>query len=218
MNDIINKKYNFLTIVSIGEKPHYVIAKCECGNTKSYYLYNIISGHTKSCGCFLNPYKKHGKTSDPLYKRWVDIKKRCFNEKSQAYYNYGGRGIIVCKEWDIDFMSFYKWAISNGWDEKLQIDRIDNNGNYEPSNCRFVSREVNCNNRRVSRFITYNGITKTMSEWARDYKISPLILCTRLNNNWEIEDALNFPIKKRGGCYNRYSLLKSINEQQQPEE
>lgn len=90
---------------------------------------------------------KHGLTGHPLYSVWNGMKRRCTNNKDQAYYNYGGRGISVCDEWH-GFLPFYNWAINNGWEKGLTIDRKENDGNYEPDNCRFVTRLVQASNRR----------------------------------------------------------------------
>jgi len=91
--------------------------------------------------------KMHGKSKTKIYHVWSGMLRRCNNPKSKAYKNYGGRGIAVCSEWH-DFLVFKKWALSHGYDESLQIDRINNDGNYEPSNCRFVTRSINHQNRR----------------------------------------------------------------------
>jgi hypothetical protein len=95
-----------------------------------------------------------------MYKKWHDMKQRCFNPKNRAYKNYGGRGVTVCEEWNKSFKSFMEWSIANGYDDELQIDRIDNNGNYEPSNCRYVSAYMNTHNRRVSKPQTIDEVLK----------------------------------------------------------
>lgn len=213
VGELLNKRINRLTIISEGGKKWSVLAKCNCGNIKEYYVYNIINGHAKSCGCLANAVlverlTTHGRSKDPLYRLWCDIKKRCYNKACNAYKDYGGRGIKMSDEWVNNFITFYNWALSNGYIKGLEIDRIENDGDYESSNCRFVSRIINANNKRTNRKICFNGENKTIAQLAREYNISPLALCTRLNNNWSISDALTYPVRKRGGCYNRYSLLK----------
>ena len=94
---------------------------------------------------------KHGLSKDPLYSRWKTMKQRCYNPKCKSYKNYGGRGIQVCQEWKNDFLAFYNWAINNGYQKELEIDRKDNDGNYTPENCRFVTRSKNNKNRRKKR-------------------------------------------------------------------
>lgn len=101
-----------------------------------------------------------------LYWCWKAIKQRCLNPKCHAYYNYGGRGITVCDEW-MDFEPFLAWALDSGWEKGLDIDRIDNDGDYRPENCRFVTRSENINNRRVSVLITVGGTTRTSAQWGR---------------------------------------------------
>jgi len=208
IQELIGERINLLTILNLGLKKHYVVAKCECGIVKEYYIYNILSHHTRSCGCLEDKLFKersitHGMSKHPIYKLWVDIKKRCFNEKSEAYKNYGGRGIVMCDEWKNDFMIFYDWAINNGYVKGLEIDRENNDLGYCASNCRFVDRIVNANNTRKNKYITFNSETKTLSQWARAYNISPLVLYTRVKNNWDMLDALTIPVSKRGGN-NRY--------------
>ena len=124
---------------------------------------------------------------------------RCYYPSTNGYQNYGGRGIKMCSEWINNPQSFYDWAINNGYQEGLSIDRIDVNGNYEPSNCRWVTKEVQDNNRRNNRKITYNGETKTLSQWCKKYNINIVTLSDRLKAGLSIEEALNKPVIKSGG-------------------
>ena len=101
-----------------------------------------------------------------LYWCWKAIKQRCLNPQCRVYHNYGGRGITVCDEW-LDFEPFLAWALSAGWKDGLEIDRINNDGNYSPDNCRFVTRMVNDNNKRTNTFISVDGETRTLSQWSR---------------------------------------------------
>lgn len=124
---------------------------------------------------------------------------RCYYPTTNGYQRYGGRGIKMCDEWIKNPDSFYDWSINNGYKEGLTIDRIDVNGNYEPSNCRWVTKELQDNNRRTNRKITYKGETKTLSQWSREYNINIVTLSDRLKSGLCIEEALNKPVIKSGG-------------------
>lgn len=118
------------------------------------------------------------------------MKKRCYTVTDKAYPNYGGRGITICNEWREEFLEFYKWAMSSGYKEKLSIDRIDNNGNYEPQNCRWVSDKSQNNNRRINHFIEYEGERLTLAEWETKTGIRQETIRRRLKKGWTVKDAL----------------------------
>lgn len=136
-------------------------------------------------------------------KRLINIRHsmycRCYYPTTNGYERYGGRGIKMCDEWINNPQSFYNWAINNGYKEGLTIDRIDVNGNYEPSNCRWVTKEVQDNNRRNNRKITYKGETKTLTQWCKEYNINIVTLSDRLKSGLSFEDALKKPVIKSGG-------------------
>lgn len=132
---------------------------------------------------------KHGLYKSRLYNIWKHMKSRCNNPKDAKYHNYGGRGILVCKEWD-DFIPFYEWAISNGYRDDLEIDRTNNDGNYCPSNCRWVTRKVQCNNFSRNHLITYNGETHTMQEWSELLGVNKSTMSTRAWRGWSDEEIL----------------------------
>jgi hypothetical protein len=111
---------------------------------------------------------KHGLRRHPIFTLWANIKSRCKNQNHPKYKDYGGRGISICNEWNDDFKTFYDWCITNGWQQGLEIDRVNNNGNYEPSNCRFVTRTQNMRNTRTTVYATYNGETKPLHQWCDD--------------------------------------------------
>jgi len=151
-----NKKYGKLTIIKdlgirlySGRRQRFVLCKCECGTEKEILLNNLRSGNTKSCGC-TGGRKTHGfwQTHPSLINIWFGMRSRCYNVGNSKYRLYGGRGIAICKEWLNDKTSFCNWALQNGWEKSLTIDRIDGNGDYEPSNCRFITAKENNRNRR----------------------------------------------------------------------
>ena len=135
---------------------------------------------------------KHGKSAHPLIKILKAMKQRCINPKNKNYHNYGGRDISVCEEWK-EFVTFYNWAIENGWKKGLQIDRIDNDGNYTSENCRFVTSKENNRNRRDNVYLTAFSQTKIMIEWSEDKrcKVNKYTLYSRINRGWSHEKAIS---------------------------
>lgn len=136
-------------------KTHYGRYICKCGVIFDAIIHDVNSGKTKSCGChnmdsLIKRNIKHGKRYTRLYSKWLSIKNRCNIQSNKSFMYYGGIGIKICDEWSNDFMSFYNWAISNGYIDGLEIDRINNDGNYDPSNCRFVN---NCTNKQNTKLI-----------------------------------------------------------------
>lgn len=168
--DITGKKFGKLTALRFAYKgkrrDHYWLFRCDCGKETVAMKSAVMSGHTKSCGC-LGGVLTHGlKRSRPYY-IWTNMKTRCYNKNAKKYESYGGRGITVCDEWKNDFMAFYNWAIENGYNDGLTLDRIDNNGNYCPENCRWATPAEQSRNKRNNIFITYEGETLCLSDMAR---------------------------------------------------
>lgn len=169
----------------------YYLCKCECGNIIITSKDRLKSGRTRSCGClFKETHTKHNIRHTRIYKIWCLMKGRCYSKSSSSYYNYGARGITICKEWKENPVAFYNWAMSNGYKEGLSIDRIDNNGNYEPNNCRWATKQEQNKNQRRTRFITYRGERKCLTDWAKEVGIDKHTLRYRLNSGWSIEKSL----------------------------
>lgn len=174
--NITGKKFNYLTAIKYYGKSknghHKWVFLCDCGKEHIADKTSVMLGYTKSCGCFAKKEKsknltkivtKHNLSRTPLYTLYYTIKKRCYNKNAENYYNYGERGIKMCKDWESDFKSFYKWAINNGYKKGLTIDRIDNNKGYYPENCRFVTHKEQANNRKNTVFVKIYGKFLPMS-------------------------------------------------------
>ena len=171
---------------------------CECGNTKIARATNVFYGGTKSCGCLFNEGNnlKHGDKGKRLYKIWKSMRERCTTPSQNRYKNYGGRGITICEEWD-DYLVFKEWALSHGYRDDLTIDRIDYNGNYEPSNCRWADVITQANNRSSNHYITINGDKKSVSDWSRISGIHASTIIARLRRGWSPEDSVFKPLTNR---------------------
>lgn len=148
----------------------------------------MLNGKSKSCGCLRKEiHYNHGQFKSRLYNIWTNMKQRCYNKKNTSYENYGGRGIKVCKEWQSDFESFYLWSVDNGYSDLLQIDRIDNNADYSPKNCRWISRKLQNRNRRNNLHIEFIGVKKTLKEWSEFTLIKQCTLDYRINAGWDLD-------------------------------
>lgn len=199
----IGHTYGDLTVIS--RAPDYI-----ADNGRHYVQYNCLCSicgdvHIKRSDCLKNKFKckctlqpkrmTHGKCSTKLYHIWYGIKQRCYYENSVSYKYYGARGIKVCQEWLDNFDTFYQWSIANGYHSGLQIDRIDVNGNYEPTNCRWISRFTNANNKGNNVLFDYNDTTKSAKEWARYFGVNYKTVMTRLRRGWSFDET--FEIIKR---------------------
>lgn len=189
-SDMVGKIFGRLTV--LGKAPSAKsgnirwFCQCECGNETIVYGSHLRNGNTKSCGCLaidtrVKMATKHNMSGTRLYNIWSWMKRRCNDSKVKSYPDYGGRGITYCDEWE-QFKPFFDWAMSNGYSDKLTIDRIDVNGNYEPSNCRWADKETQANNTRKNVLVTINGISKSMPEWAEKSGISVGTLWWRYYN------------------------------------
>lgn len=129
-----------------------------------------------------------------LYNAWSNMKQRCCNEARRDFPAYGGRGITVCPEWTDSFQAFHSWAMDNGYQDHLTLDRIDTDGPYCPGNCRWATRKAQANNRRTNRFITLDGRTQSIQQWADEIGIDKTTLWRRFDAGWSVERALTEPV------------------------
>lgn len=204
--NLIGQKYGRLTVLKEVEPDFYVsgnkrafLCRCECGNEIRVAGDRLLSGNTKSCGCLhkqqlsqsstKHGFRKNGNVTR-LYHTWQNLKNRCENKNLPDYKFYGARGISVCNEWRNDFQAFYDWAMGNGYAENLTIDRIDTNGNYEPSNCRWITIQAQQRNKRTTVYLTYNGETLPLIDMAEKYNIPYRILYQRIYHGWDIKRAI----------------------------
>lgn len=167
-----------------------VVCQCECGKTDVVHIANLITGASR--GCRPCGHIKHGNHAKRLHNIWRHMKQRCYDPTRPQFKDYGARGIEICDEWRESFEAFEAWSLQNGYTDDLQIDRRNNDGNYEPGNCRWVTGLVNSSNKRNTRFITAFGETKHLFEWSRDSrcKVTVTTLHMRLKSNWEPEKAI----------------------------
>lgn len=199
--------YGRLTIIREVEPRPYAIGKfhrrvecrCECGVVKEYLLPRLRNGGTKSCGCLAREQAvingnrtTHGGTGTAEYSTWTGMRERCNNSKSAAYAYYGGRGIKICERWQ-KFSNFLK-DMGEKPSAEHSIDRINNNGNYEPGNCRWATVYQQARNRSNNVMVTHNGKTLCVSEWANKYNMKSTLLNYRLRAGWEFEKAVSTAI------------------------
>lgn len=203
------QKYNRLTLIRFERKNKYHhsfwLCKCDCGTEKIVNVSQVKSGAIKSCGCLnkelsrkrlMESTQTHGYANkERLYDIWKNMKRRCYDKSNKRYENYGGKGVIVCDEWKNDYLSFRKWAYANGYNDELTIDRIDVNGNYEPSNCKWSSWKEQMNNQTRNRFLAYKGKTMTMSQWAELLGLTYGAMNHRVQRGWSMERIVNTPLR-----------------------
>lgn len=174
--------------------------QCDCGKVLAVRGDYLKSGHSRSCGCYHPNSRKIQSVAiseTQIYHILEHMKYRCYDVNCYNYKDYGGRGIRVCDEWLADSSEFYRWAINNGYQKGLTIDRKDNNGLYSPDNCHWVTRKQQANNRRSSKLMEFNGKIQTVAQWAEELKIDQHTLGCRIRRGWSIEKALTQPLRKR---------------------
>lgn len=201
---IIGEKFSNLTIIADGgydvinnQNVQMAICRCDCGNEKRATLTSILQEKLKSCGCLRrNRMTKHGHRFHPLYTKWLGMKRRCYNHNDSHYHVYGGRGIVVCDEWKYDFNAFYEWGINApDYGIKNEIDRINNDGNYEPSNCRWATRKEQLCNTSRNVYVLFNNERMTLSQLfiAANIPKSKRATVRRriVDYKWSLMDAIN---------------------------
>lgn len=202
--DKTGKRYGLLTVIErvpsvCGETVW--VCQCDCGNKTLVRGGNLSSGAVKSCGCLrkeraAQTYTIHGEAKrngerSKLYSVWIGMRRRCYDENSINYSDYGLRGITICDDWKDNFQKFKEWALSSGYDPALTIDRIENDKGYSPGNCRWTGTREQARNRRSNRIITFNGETHTAVEWEEKLGFSRGTISRRIKSRgWSIERAL----------------------------
>lgn len=183
--EIKMERYGRLTVISLNSKKqryrngkkdgffYYYNCKCDCGNEVVVSKEHLKSGHTRSCGCL---FTEAISTTDGLYKKnkrlyyiWRGILGRCLNKNHPSFKDYGGRGIDVCDDWRRSFKAFYSWAVNNGYESNLSIERIDVDSGYNADNCKWITLPEQALNKRTSLRIEFNGVVKTLKEWCSCY-------------------------------------------------
>lgn len=197
----------FERLIVIGEiikkgRYRHVPCRCSCGKITTPRIGELFSGATKSCGCLRHEIMakasfKHGHSKTKIYRTWLDMKYRCFDQNNLAFKYYGGRGITVCDEW-LEYLPFYDWAMSHGYKNGLTIERSDNELGYSPGNCIFIPKSKQSSNRRCCPSINVDGKTfSALTSAALYFKIEYQTVRRRLKIGWSLEKALKSPLQNR---------------------
>ncbi len=212
--DLTGHRYGRFTVVELVE-PHITPkgkirtqwkCLCDCGAERIVATCNLRNGTSRSCGCLSRELArkrltKHGLAGTKIYYVWQKMCQGCFSPNSREYKYYGARGITVCDEWCNNFQAFYDWAIESGYKEEISpnginkwtIERIDNDGNFEPDNCCWATMEAQANNKQTNHLVTFQGKTQTISRIAKQQNINPQLIYDRLKKDWEPEKAITTP-------------------------
>lgn len=211
IHDLTKQRFGQLEVIELAEirnRRSYWLCKCDCGNTKVVRSDALISLKTVSCGCLkkkqdkinLTANHKDNQTKERLYHIWASMCQRCSNENSQSYENYGGRGISVCEEWRSDYRNFRKWAVENGYQETLTIERNNVNGNYCPENCCWIPFSRQERNQRRTIRVTIDGITQPLIDFAEQYGIKPCTARQRYHSGYRQKEYLLY----QGNLYDKF--------------
>lgn len=205
--NILGKRFGSLTVTKKLEMNNHRemewLCLCDCGNEHISTTNRLKKGQTTCChSCAMKKIsisnRKHGMEPRKLFHAYTNMKTRCYNSNYFLYHRYGGRGIQVCDEWLHSFSNFRSWALDNGYSEELTLDRIDNDGDYTPTNCRWVTVREQSNNRHTNRILTLNGEKDTMANWARRTNLPYWVIQERLDRyGWSEEEALTHPYRRK---------------------
>jgi hypothetical protein len=200
--NLIGKRFERWTVIGLSNKQYRQMSmwtcRCDCGVVRDIIGNNLTRGISKSCGCLKIERTKKAKTTHGdtrnhkiarLYTIWQGMKERCEKPSQKMYCYYGGKGIKVCESWK-NYEEFKKWAMANGYAENLTIDRIDESGNYEPSNCRWVTQTEQVRNNSHNVVIEINGVKKCLSEWCEIYNMPYKTVISRIRRDWEPKKAI----------------------------
>lgn len=221
--DLSGKRFGMLTVTSehesrrgtTGHTHTYWKCVCDCGRELWVRGTGLTYGTTKTCNHHNQCNLIHGKTNTRLYRIYHDMKQRCTNSNSKCFKDYGGRGIKICDEWigEKGFINFYEWAVANGYKDDLSIDRINVNGNYEPSNCRWADSYTQMKNRRNSIYIHDDGKPKYLIDAVEDHGVSYSAVRGRMGIGWDESELLVQPPEERKVFYQgSYYSLKELSE------
>lgn len=205
INDLTGQKFGLLEAIKIvgkaKDRHNKWLCKCKCGNYTIVNSNSLKCNNVLSCGCYKRKRtsevrSKHHLTNSKLHKIWTGIKQRCFNRNNKSYKFYGERNIKMCKEWNDDFCKFMEWAINNGYKDGLSIERINVNGNYEPSNCKWIPRNEQYLNTRKVQIIEYNGEKNTINYFSNKYDIAHSTFRRYLKQGMKIEEIIKLKRRK----------------------
>ena len=205
-NDLTGRRFGKLIV--LGRAPNDAHGnimwhcKCDCGREKTTRVNALTSGKATSCGCIqrkrsAEAHTKHGGRRSRLYNIWSNMKGRCYVKSSSFYEIYGGRGITVCDEWRYSFETFRDWALANGYQDDLTLDRKDNDGPYCPENCRWATVKEQARNRTETVFFTVDGITKSRNDWAETLGMKPASLRAAIRRGHDPETYIRAKLKEK---------------------
>lgn len=208
--DLVGQKFGRALVISRSGSRNgrvYWFCACDCGKKFETITASLTGGKTTSCGCYRHERErdaniKHGKTNSRIYRIYNLMKNRCYNHNVPRYKNYGARGIRVCDDWlgEDGFIAFNNWAILNGYNDDLTIERIDVNGNYCPENCKWIRKEEQAKNKTSNVIIEIDDKKQILSEWCKEFNIEYGLAHERMYNGWNAIDALTKP-KQRTRLY-----------------